>query len=276
MHAYLHRRALARMFVIAAVIATTARLGAVMGMGDTVFIVGDLTADLKWGRELAEWETVIENTAEQIQKADEMIKLVGDPKAVVQQFIDSVPDLMKPAEDAIGLETREHALKMANELYHLNSVAVQTYKDANKVGAQYEAFGETVKRDPKRYAHFVLQEAMNARYKKAVDNAEQAEKKETEVQRKALEALKSATTQTEINTFNGIIAASKERLDLAHAKAAQAEGELQAFRGQLGMEDKMKAEADREWAQTVVKEMRQKALRAYQAQFESGADNPGS
>ncbi len=264
--------ALARVSVALVVLGTTSRLLAIAGMADTVIIAADMTDTFKWSRELAQWESVIENTSREIEKADAMIKLVGDPKAVVQEFIDSVPDLMKPIDDAIGLETRQHALAMANGLYHLNSVAVQIYKDANKVAPEYEAFGEMVKRDPKRYTHYVMEEAMNARYKQAVANAEKAEKTEMAVQRKALEGLKSATTQSQIAVFTGVIAASKERLDLAHAKATQAKGELDAFHGQLGVEDGRKAEADREWAQTVVTEMRQKALKAYQAQFASNGD----
>jgi hypothetical protein len=246
------------------------RLAAIAGVGDTVFIVGDLMDGVKWSRELSQWEAVIENTSRQIQKGDELIKLVGDPKNVVQQFINSVPDLMQPVDDAIGLETRQHALAMADDLYFLKSVAVKTYKDANKIGNEYEAFGETVKRDPKRYAHFVLQEAMNARYKKAVANAEALEKKEMDVHRNALAGFKSAKTQSEIEVIKGVIAASQERLDLAHAKATQAKGELDAFRGQLGIEDQQKAEADREWAQKVVEQMRQKALDAYKAQSDTG------
>lgn len=266
----------ARIAVGLTVIASGTRLAAVAGMGDTVIIAGDLTDDFKWPRELEQWQTVIQNTTEQIQKADEMIKLVGDPQNVVKQFVQSVPDLMAPVDQVIGLKTREEALKTANQYFFLKSVAVQTYKDANKVTDQYEAFGQTVNRDRTRYAHYILQEAMNARYEEAVKNANDADKKEQAVQKKALEGLQSATTQSDIETFNGVIAASKERLDLAHEKATQAKAELDAFRGQLGVEDQRKAEADREWAQNVIDHMRQKALDAYKAQMGVHDDAPQS
>ncbi len=249
------------------------RLLAIAGAGDTVFIVGDLTADMKWAREFEQWQSLITTATQQLHKADELIKLVGAPKEAVSQFIDSVPALMQPIDDAIGLENRQQALKTAHQLYFLNSVAVQTYKDINKVGAEYAAFGQTVKRDPKRYAHYILEEAMNARFKKSVENAEAVEKSEMATQKKALAGLKAANTQAEIEIFNGIIAASKERLDLAHAKMTQAKAELDAFHKQLGVEEQRKAEADREWAQKVVTEMRQKALDAYNAQFAVNSDS---
>jgi hypothetical protein len=257
------------------VLLTPHPLHAIAGAADTVIIIGDVTDGIKWSRELQQWQEQIQKTTQLIHQSDELIKLVGDPKAVAGQLIGAVPDLLKPVEDAIGLETRQEALKTATEFYHLNSVAVQTFKDANKVSADYRAFGETVKRDPKRYAHFTLQEAMNARYKKAVDNALAVEKAEQTVQQKALAGLQTATTQAEIGILNGVIAASKGRLELAHAKASQAKGELDAFRGQLAVEDQRKAEADREWAQKVVTEMRQKALDAYNAQFAAAGENPG-
>jgi hypothetical protein len=250
---------------------TPTRTYAVAGVADSTIIIGDLTDEIKWPRELAQWESVIRNTANQIQKTDELIKLVGNPKAMMDQFVGAVPDLLQPLEDTISLETRQEALATANQLYHLKSVAVQTYKDANKVGDEYTTFLGPIKRDPARYAHYVLQEAMNARYKKAVENAEAVEKSETAVQKQALERLKTASTQMEVSMLNAVIAASKQRVDLAHAKAQQVKGELDAFRGQLVVEDQKKQEADREWAQGVVTDLRKRALDAYKAQF-SGAD----
>lgn len=243
------------------------RVFGIGGFGDTVIVAGDLTDNIKWPRELAQWQQEIENTSEAIQKADEMIQIVGDPQNAVKAFINSVPDLMAPVEQAIGLKTREEALRTANDLFFLKSVAVQTYKDANKVSDRFEAFGKTVNRDRTRYAHYILQEAMNARYEEAVRNADAVAKEEMARQAEAMSALQSETDQARIEVFKGMIAASKERLDLAQEKAKQAKAELDAFRGQLGVEDQRKAEADREWAQTIVEQMRQKALDAYKAQF---------
>ncbi len=249
-----------------ALLAAAPQAFAVMGVGDTTVIVGDTTDTWKWPRELEQWQMLIANTRQQISRTDELIKIAGHPEDVMNTFIQSVPDLLQPIEDAIGLETRQEALRTSREFYSLGSVAVQTYADAKKVGPTYEAFGQTVRRDPSRYTHFIMQEAMNARYKKAVEYAEAVEKKEMKVQSDALEKLKAARTEAEISATNTLVAASKQRLDLAQQKAQQAKGELDAFNGQLVVEDARKAEADREWAQGVVERMRQKALEAYRAQ----------
>jgi hypothetical protein len=252
------------------------RASAIGGVGDTTIIAGDLTDSWKWPRELEQWTLLMQNAREQIQKSDRLIQLAGDPQQLTQQLIESVPALMAPIDNALGLQTRLDALKFSRELYSLGSVAVQTYDDTKKVEPNYRAFGETVKRDPKRYARFVFQEGMNARYKQAVDNAETVEKAEMSVQKKALQDLAKAHTATEIAVLNAVITASKERLDLAHEKAGQAKAELDALRGQLLVEDARKDEADREWAQAVIVRMREKALAAYKAQFPTAETDGGN
>lgn len=245
---------------------------AVFGVADTTIIAGDVTDTWKWPRELAQWTSLIQSTREQVQKADRLIELAGDPQQFVNEFVDSVPALMAPIDNAIGLQTRQEALRFSRELYSLGSVAVQTYDNAKKVGPQYEAFGETVKRDPNRYARYVFEEAMNARYKKAVENAEKVAKTEMELHHKYMEQLKTVHTASEIAIVDTAMTASKQRLELAQQRAAQAKAELDAFHGELLVEDARKDEADREWAQAVIDRMRQKALAAYRAQFPGSDD----
>lgn len=261
------------LWIAGALLWPASRAWAIAGAGDTTVIIDDLTDMWKWPREFEQWTTLIAGVKDQVQRTDELIKIAGNPDQIVQGLIKSVPDLMKPVDDAVGLETRLHALQVAQSLYGLDSVARQTYSDFNQVAGTYEAFGEKIKRDPKRYARFALQEAMNARYKRAAEFQDVADQKEAEVQREALEALKTAHTETEVAVFNARIAASKQRQDLAHQKAVQAKGELDAFNGQLLVEDARKAEANREWAQTVVDRMRDKALTAYKAQFAATGSN---
>lgn len=252
----------------------TPRAVALGGVGDTTVIVDDLTDMWKWPRELEQWTQMIQNTRDQVAKADALIQLVGDPDKMVHELVDSVPALLKPVDDAIGLQTRKDALRFSQEVFALGKVGIKTYNDANKVGAAYEAFGEKVKRDPKRYAHLEAQEAMYARYKNAVENAETVEKSEMAVQKKALEKLSHAHSESDVAVVNATIAASKQRLDLAQQKALQAKAELDAFRGQLVAEETLKKEADREWAEHVIEQMRQKALAAYRAQVGDTTDTP--
>jgi hypothetical protein len=249
----------------------TPRALAVFGVADTTIIAGDLTDAWKWPREFEQWTLLINQATQQINRTDELIKIAGHPDQIMQKMIESVPDLMAPVDDAIGLQTRVDALKAAQSLYALNSASVKIYSDANKVLPAFDAFGEKIKRDPNRYKRFVLQEAMGARYKKAVKNKEAVDKAEAKVQRETLEKLKTAHTEAEITAANTLITASKQRQDLAAQKADQAKAELDAFNGQLLVEDARKAEADREWAQAVVERMRAKALAAYQAQVGAGS-----
>lgn len=259
--------AAAGFWIAAAVLLACPRANAIGGIGDVVIVGDDLTYPLKWGEELKQWTSLIEKTTEQINRTDELIKLAGDPEKLVRElFIESVPDLMQPLDDAIGLETRQQALNLSRALYGLGKAASKTLDDANKVDANYQAFGQTFNRDPKRYLRYAMQEGMYERYKKSVSNQEAVDKKEAEVQRQALDKIKRAKTESEIDLFNATIAASKQRQDMAHQIATQAKGEMDALKGQLATEDAKKAEADREWAQGLIDRMREKALAAYRAQ----------
>lgn len=243
---------------------------AILGAGDTTIIVGDVTDAWKWPRELAQWTTLINNTTQQIQKADALIKLAGNPQELASELIGSVADVTQPAEHAIGLEKREDAMAFGKALYGLGAASKRTFNDANNIGAEYQAFGEAVKRDPKRYEQFAMQQALYERYKTAVDNERTVAKAEMKIQRDAMEKLRTAKTQTEIEIFSAKIAASKQRQDLAHQLAVQSKNELDAMRGQVALEQERKSEADREWAEHVIAQMRAKALASYNAQLNAG------
>lgn len=257
--------------LIWAMTASIPRAFAVAGVGDTVVVVQDFTAAANWAEELGQWTTLINRTTQQIQRADELVKYVGDPeKAVHDLFSESVPTLMKPLDDAIGLETRQEALNLSRGQYLLRNSMKNLIDDANKVEKNYQAFGQTVERDPNRYLRYAFREGLYARYKQAVDNEQAVVKKEAEVQRDSLEKLKKVKTETEVALLKTTMTASKQRQDMAHQLAVQAKGELDAFDGQLVSEDAKKAEAEREWAQGLIDRMREKALAAYKAQVGAG------
>ena len=250
---------------------TASRVFAVAGVADSVIIVTDVPADFRWSEEQQLWTRLLNDMERQINRTNELIKIAGHPDQVMKTMVDPVPGLMAPVDQAIGLQNRADALKTANDQYALNAAAVKIYDESNKVLPEFDAFGEKIKRDPARYHRFVLQEAMGARYKKAVENKEAVDKAEVKTQRQLLEKLKAARTEIEVAGLHALIDSSKQREDMAHQKAEQAKGELDAFNAQLLVEAARKAEADREWAQTVVERMRAKALAAYQAQV---SDSP--
>lgn len=282
----IHRTApIAASVFLAAWISLPTRVSAVAGLADTVIILEDLTDLWKWPREYTQWQQVIRNTATQISRtnelikqsdkliarSDEVIRLLGETQNAVNRTIGSVPDILKPAEQALALESEKHAVQSGKNLFGPGSKSVKVYNPVNQVGATYEAAGKTFKRDTGRYSHFAAQEALYARYRTAGTMWDSVAEKELGVQRAAMQRLKQAKTDAEVAVFEATIAASKQRQDLAHQKTVQAKADLDAFRDQLRVEENRKAEADREWAQEVVTRMREKALAAYQAQLGGAA-----
>jgi hypothetical protein len=235
-------------------------------LGPTV-IVGDMTDMWKWPRELAQWTTLINQATEQVNKADAMMRLMERPDQLAREVLGNVSDVTKPADDAIGLENRTNTLNFGKAVYGLYRAVDRTIDDANRFDTNFKAFGQDYQRDPKRYERYAMQEALYQRYITATKNKEAVDDKEMGLQRQYLRKLgaQPAPSPTEISLLNGLIAASKQRQDIAHQRAEQAKGEFDAFRGQLAVEDARKQEADREWAQTVITQMRTRALGAYNA-----------
>lgn len=234
------------------------------------FMVGiavDAPAEFRWAQERLLLNQIISGVEAELRKSDELIALMGDPKRVNTRVVAPSAALLKPVDGALRLETRQQTLATARQRYHLNSVATPTYDEDNEVAAQYTAFGETHQRDERRYTHFGQQEAMNARHKKAVENAEAVERHELEVQRKALDALRAVRTHAEAAILQSVLLASEQRVQMARGKQEQAWAELEVFRGQVGFEEARKAEADREWTETIIARMREKALAGYRAQM---------
>ncbi len=243
-------------------------LGAARLSGQFAVVVsGDLPGEVRWTQERLYWGDAIAALRTQIQQTDELIRLTGAPARGSGRVVAAPQSVMQPALEALALESRQSTLAEARERFHLSSVAVPTYREENKVHAQFSAFGETRQREQRRYAHFGQQEAMYARHKQAAERMEKLERHELEVQRKALEDLRRASTHAEMALVQGVLAASQQRVQMGQAKLAQAAGELEAFRGQLAFEEQRKAEADREWTEAVIERMREKALSGYRAQM---------
>ncbi|PTX91331.1 hypothetical protein DB354_15655 [Opitutus sp. ER46] len=245
---------------------------AISGVLDTVVIMQDVTDSYKWPREQLEWNRVVAQLQEQVhtterlvQRADRMIELMGTAENAAD--FSAPPSVMTPVNQAVRLETTKHAIESSRNLFRLGSKTRSTYNPANEVKATFEVAGATETRDENRYAHFAMQEAMYARYRTAATHEEEVQGAETALQEETLRRLKQVKTEAQIAVLTASLAASKQRQDLAHQKTVQAKADLDAFRAQLTTEEARKQEADREWSETVVKRMRDKALTAYRRQF---------
>lgn len=248
--------------------------------GAPVFIDGDLTDVWKWPREEIKWDQVILNTRteiqrtdeviaqthEQVERSDEILRRMGRTETAVHDVVIPVAATMRAVEAAAELETEKHALDSSRHLYPPGSTNVRLHNSANRVEATFDANGTKFSRDPARYTQFAAQEAMYARYRTAAANEAEVVDEETKLQRRVLERLGEAKTESEVAVVSAALTASRQRLEIAHQKTEQAKSDLDAFRGQLEFERARKSEADREWAETVVDRMRAKALAAYRTQ----------
>lgn len=258
---------------LALLLGAAPRASAVYGVGDTVIIVGDAPATQRWAIESTYWNRLLadsqllnERAAVIAANSDTLVELMGRTATAAPRLVGSVPDIMKPVEDAVALETAKHAQESSRNLFGLGNKSVKTHRTGRNVDPSFSALGETVTRDEQRYAHFATQEAMLARCRTASSNEDTVAQKETALQHSILDDLKQARTEAEVALLTAKLAASQQRQAAAHQKAVQARADAATFRAQLTVEQERKDEADREWAQAVIDRMRDKALAAYQAQ----------
>lgn len=251
---------------------------AVAGIGDTTVIVGDMTDMWKWPRELAQWTTLINQATTYVSRADQMIKLAGDPKQLIGEVAGIVGDagiLTGPLDTALGIQTQADALNLAQAVYGLKDAVNGAVQDADAVATTYKCFGQEFRRDPNKYAKYAMQEALQARSNQATENAANVVKAEAAVNKRLVTQLAAAGTATERETINAALAASRQRADLANAKAKLCTDEYNLLIGKLRLTADRKVEADKEWAQKMLLEMRTRAFDAMKAQQDPNATDNG-
>lgn len=274
----------AALSIVSAFLSCTVRSAAQLAVG----IVADLPREVQWAQEEVLWSQVIENgqmtvqntaqlvqnTQQLIQNSNDLLLRLGRTSTAVSQASKSIPRTTESLENAVKLASRQKTLSTATQRYSLNQVPLLDKNNAAYgVSATFAVFGEERKRVGDRYAPFAAQQAMSDRFQTAAENAEQLESEELAIQAQAVDRLKAATTQAEIEVCNVAIEASKGRLDLAHAKMNQAKAELDGYFTKVSIERERKAEADREWTQSVVAGLRARALKAYQAKAGQTAED---
>jgi hypothetical protein len=256
------------------------RAWAIAGVGDITFttIIGDETDMIKWERELKQWTALIDQAKTSVDRADQMIKLAGDPKQLVGEVAGIVGDvgiLTGPLDTALGIQTQADALNLAQAAYGLKDAVKGAVQDADAVATTYQCFGQEFKRDPNKYAKYAMQEALQARCSQATDNAAKVVQAEAVVNKRLVTQLAAAGTATERETINAALAASQQRADLANAKAKQCTDEYNLYIGKLRLTADRKVEADKEWAQKMLLEMRTRAFDAMKAQQDPNATDNG-
>jgi len=243
-----------------------------------VVIVGDTTDLIKWPRELAQWTALINQATTYVSRADQMIKLAGDPKQLVGELAEIVGEtglLTGPLDTALGIQTQADALNLAEAVYGLKDAVNGTVQDADAVATTYKCFGKDFKRDPHKYVKYAMQEALQGRSNQATENAAKVVQAEAIVHKRLLTQLAAAKTATERETINAALAASAQRVTMANLKAEQCSKEYNLFIGKLRLTADRKVEADKEWAQQMLKEMRTRAIDAMKAQQDPNVTDNG-
>jgi len=254
----------------------TPRAWAIAGVGDVTFatIVADTTAPAKWALELEQWTSLIRQSTAYVEKADQMVKLAGDPKELVKQMAGIVGEsgiFTDQLDTALGIQTQKDVLDLFAASFQLRDAVTGAVKDFSAIDDHYRAFGKDFRLDPHKYVRFTVQEAMQARYQKAAENAEKIEKTEAALQKDLLARLKTAGTAAERDTISAAIAASQQRNTMAQAKAEQCSRECNLLAGKLRLAAENKVEVDKTWAQQMLKEMRKRAVDAMSAQQDPSA-----
>jgi hypothetical protein len=272
----MNRLPVAACSIVSAFLFSSAHCVAQLAVG----IVADAPRAIQWAQEEILWNEeiatnrltaqntgqLVTNTQQLIQNTNDLLERLGRTSNAVSQSASTIPRSTGSLETSVKLATRQDTLSTAMQRYSLNQVPlIDKNNPEYAIATSYAVFGQDQKRVLNRYAPFAAQQAMSDRFQTSAENAEQLEKEELTVQADAVDRLRSATTQAEIEVCNVAIEASKGRLDLAHAKMNQAKAELDGYITKVGIEKERKAEADREWTQSVVAGLRDRALKAYQA-----------
>jgi hypothetical protein len=148
-------------------------------------------------------------------------------------------------------------------------------QDVDTIATTYKVFGKEFKRDPHKYAKYAMQEALQGRCKQATENADKVVKAEGALHDRLMSQLATAKTATERETINAALAASDQRVTLARAKAKLCTDEYNLFIGKLRLTADRKVEADKEWAQKMLLELRTRAVDAMKAQQDPNATDNG-
>ena len=234
-------------------VAGATRALAVFGVGDVVIVASNPAQELLWAaNELPKWVELINKTQKQVDMAQEMINLVGNPEQFASRIISASGPALALTHDANALKARQAVLDFTRSSWTLYNSSKKLAGDALKVDENYKVFGKAVSRDREKYVRLAMEKALTTRVAEATKKKQEIDVAELRLQEYTLKQLAAAKTETEIATHNATIAASRQRMEIAAARVTQAEGELRVFKGELEIERAKQQQEAREWAGSVV------------------------
>lgn len=219
-----------------------------------VAVVAEPAHDIWWAAtELPKWIQMIENTEEQIRKAQAMIDMVGHPKDLASSVLADVAPTLGATEGSAAMSTFDNVLDLTHAGWSLYHSAADLRRDVLAVPENYSVFGHDLVRNRDRYLKMATEKALRGRLQDAIEKKREVDKKEFAYQRTTLERLRSVETQSEMELLQANLTASKQRMDLADARVKQAESELQAFKGDSELEERRDVEMKKEEAEAALK-----------------------
>lgn len=198
--------------------------------------------------------------------AEESLRRDGEAAKAAPAVASMVSNVLEPVEAVMALETRAKVEEQGRQQYAVGKRKTATRQASKKVDGSTTVLGAKESRDEKRYESLAMQEALNVRLAKALENQEKVVAKEFLSQKRLQERLQKANTEAEVHAIQTSLTASQHRLSLARQKVEQAREDCDLLKAELSVEDGRKNEADREWEERFVEKLRARALTALHAQ----------
>lgn len=242
---------------------SAARAFAVFGVGDVVIVASNPAQELLWAaKELPKWVELIGTTQQQVNKAQEMVNLIGDPKAFAQNIVSEATPNISLVEEANQLKARAAVLDFTRTNWAFDAPLRKDSEGDLSVARTFTVLGQEVTRDREKYLRLAGEKALQGRLQEAIDRKQTVDKKELALQQATLTKLKAASTHTEIAMHQASLAASAQRMQMAAARVTQAQAELDVYRSNLALEQKKEREQAWEWAGRTVETAITRAERA--------------
>jgi hypothetical protein len=239
------------------------RVFAVFGVGDVVIVASNPAQELLWAaKELPKWVELIGTTQQQVNKAQEMVDLIGDPKAFAENIVSESTPNISLVEEANQLKARAAVLDFTRTNWTFDAPLRKDSEGDLSVAQTFTVLGQEVTRDREKYLQLATEKALQGRLQEAIDKKQAVDKKELALQQATLAKLKAASTQTEIAMHQASLAASAQRMQMAAARVTQAQAELDVFKSNLALEQKKEREQAREWAGKTVESAIKRAEKA--------------
>lgn len=246
-------------------LASAGKALAVFGVGDVVIVASNPAQELLWAaNELPKWLEMIDKAKQQVNRAQETIDIIGHPEKFAGKLVDASRPMLEATKLGSAIKSSEEIMDFTEKSWGLFKDSGQQLAHTLKVDENYQVFGQTMKRDTKRYIKMAKEKALRGRLEDILKKKHDVDSQELDYQESALAAIRGASTQTEIALHQAGLAASKQRMDILASRVKQAEAELQTYMGDAELDLRKEGEMGQEQTEAALEEIRTRANAAVQ------------